>query len=206
MFVLRCLAAFLFVLKAYPVWSVCALFLLSYLFSKCPKQPSFIVSALSTLFLCYFANLFVGHFVRNPLLMLSGDVGEATVVAVEQTSSLYNDQPVMRHEVMIRPQSGGEVLHTYFETDEFNVSPQPTDDGYIYPQVGMQFNVRYLSQFPRALVILSDDDSPYSRGLRCQRYRAVASKLSLQMQFDPSNAAFQATLAQAQAAMAKACN
>ncbi|WP_018610003.1 hypothetical protein [Uliginosibacterium gangwonense] len=202
MMVLQCLAAVLVASRTYwyvalPLLIVAIVFVLGVAAVMPSRVATLLRGIPSVLVIGFFANQFAGHFASNWLLATSGIAGSATVVSIESTSSMYNDQPVMRHQVMIRPQQGGAVIQTYFDTSDFNITPQPTEGGYVYPQQGSRFNVRYLPDFPRAVVVLSDDDSPYSRSLRCQHSMEVQNKLSNQLAFDPQNGEFKAALANA---------
>lgn len=211
MTVLQCLAAVLVASRAY--WYVALTFLLVVIpiivFATSltsGRGAKLFRGIVIVLVFGFMVNLFAGHFASNWLLVRAGEAGTATVVSIEPTSSQYNDQPVMRYQVMIRPQHGGAIVQTYFETSDFNITPQPTEDGYVYPPPGRQFSVRYLPDFPRAFVILSNDDSPYGRGLRCQRSMEIQSKLRNQIAFDPQNAEFKAALGEAQLAADRDCH
>jgi len=211
MMLLQCLAAVLVASRAYwyvalPLLVIAIMIALAATSVLPIRVGRLFRSMIPVLVIGFFVNLFAGHFASNWLLARVGDAGAATVVSIESTSALYNDQPVMRYQVMIRPLQGGAVAQTHFDTSSFNITPQPTEDGYVYPAPGSQFNVRYLPDFPFAFVILSDDDSPYSRGLRCQRSMEVQSKLSKQLAFDPQNAEFKAALGEARRAAERDCN
>jgi len=147
--------------------------------------------------LTWFFNFFMGHFLRNPIVYHFGERGEGLVVAVTSTSSTYNDQPVLRHEVMIRPVSATESpISTYFETSDFNIHPHSFSGSYSYPSTGTRFSVRYLPSYPRAMVISSVDESEYTRGLRISERNQIIAKLRQQLSMDPGNMEYKRNLAQ----------
>jgi hypothetical protein len=59
----------------------------------------------------------------------------------------------------------GKITETSFDDDDFN--QYPVANTFIVPQPGDKFNVRYLSTFPQDFVIITNDDSPWARGLAC---------------------------------------
>ena len=82
---------------------------------------------------------------------------------------------------------------SYFKTDQFNISPAP-DDSYTWPGIEHKFNVRYAPEYPAALVIISDDESEYSAGLRCSRSAQAATRLRRLVATAPENARYKAEL------------
>lgn len=62
------------------------------------KLASFVI----LLFPLYMINLFVEHFVTNPLFEHFGEKGEGMVVDSKETSDFYNDQPVWQYDVMLK--------------------------------------------------------------------------------------------------------
>ncbi|MDS0527410.1 hypothetical protein NNC19_17095 [Clostridium sp. SHJSY1] len=114
------------------------------------------------LFPLYMINLFAGHFLTNALLENYGEKGEGIVVSSNETSDLYNDQPVWRYDVMLK--SGNEEpISTYFLTSDFNIIHKESFNEYRYPSKGIRFNVWYLKKYPKAFVIIANDDSEYAK-------------------------------------------
>ncbi len=109
------------------------------------------------------ANLLGGPLLCGWLLYRVGQTATAQVVGTYQTSVQVNDRDVVGYDVLIRV-AGGEVFDSRFEDDEFNVFP-PAD--FSYPRPGESFGVRFLPRFPRDFIILTDDDSPWTRRQRC---------------------------------------
>lgn len=138
------------------------------------------------LFPLYMVNLFAGHFVTNALLEHFGEKGQGMVVASKQTSDLYNDQPVWRYDVMIK--SGNEKpVSTYFLTSDFNIIHTDSFNEYRYPSEGTRFNVLYLKRYPKAFVIIADDDSEYAKNLRQYKRSEEINRLKNQLKMDPQN-------------------
>lgn len=138
------------------------------------------------LFPLYMINLFAGHFVTNALLEHLGEKGEGMVVASNQTSDLYNDQYVWRYDVMLK--SGNEEpISTYFLTSDFNIIHTESLNEYHYPTEGIRFNVWYLKKYPKAFVIIADDDSEYAKILRQDKASKEINRLKNQLKMDPQN-------------------
>jgi hypothetical protein len=203
MLLLRGIAIASYFCLLHPIVSLLGLLVLSvpvFLSGALPLRPRVLFSLIRLgmllLLVFWFCNLFFGHFWRNPLIMLTGQPATAEVVSIAPTSSQFNDQVVMRHELVIQPRDRAQKpVLTYFETDEFNISPAPAD-GYTWPGIGQKFNVRYAPEYPEALVIISDDESEYSRGLRCNHDAQAAFRLRRLIAADPGNARYKAELAQ----------
>jgi hypothetical protein len=175
---------FLVELKSSPIIGFWGLVILGGIISIFfPKRA---VSIFVILFLGYLANIFMGHFVTNYLLERFGDKGEGMVVAIDNTSSTYNDQPVMKYEVMLKSDNQKPVS-TYFLSSDFNIVHQKSWNEYVYPSTGIRFNVYYLKGYPRAFVIIADDGSDYAKGLESDQDLEEISRLQNQLKMDPDN-------------------
>lgn len=108
---------------------------------------------------------FLGSWLTNPLIYHNGETGEGVVTGEYSTASTYNMERVIGFNVVIRKADGG-VVRTSFRSNSFNVYPAANEVR--YPQAGVRFNVRYLPVHPEDFVIITDDNSPYSRSLRCR--------------------------------------
>lgn len=111
----------------------------------------------------YLINIFAGHFVTNILLEHFGEKGEGVVINRSETSIIYNEERVWRYNVLLK--GGSEEIFTYFLTDEFNIIHKNSFNKYYYPTEGIKFNVYYLKKYPKAFVIIANDDSDYSKSL-----------------------------------------
>lgn len=192
-FILRILTVFLAVLHAYPI-AACFGIVLFFCFGLAlsrflPRRLAlWLLPLTGLLFVVFMVNLFAGHFVRNALLLRVGVEAEGMVVASSETNVRYNDQPVWRHEVMLKPK-GVPVspISTYGLTSDFNLTPHAWDEGFAYPAAGVRFNARFLPDFPRAFVILTEDDSEYSKGLKCQRSAQQQATLRARLRMVPES-------------------
>lgn len=115
-----------------------------------------------------------------------GDSGEGMVVDISRTSDLYNDAPVFRYNVMIKS-NAEEVVSTYFLTYDFNIVHKESFNKYNYPQIGVKFNVKFLKEYPKAFVIIADDNSDYSKALKRSKDSKEIASLKNQLKIDPNN-------------------
>ena len=118
----------------------------------------------------------VGNFLGGPLLCgwllyRVGETATAQVVSTYGTSTQVNDHDVVGYNVLIRD-GHGDTFASRFEDDEVNTYP-PSD--FSYPRVGESFGVRFLPGFPRDFIMLTDDDSPWTRRFHCD---ALSLRLS----------------------------
>lgn len=191
---MRYVAIFLVVLRDHPILSLLAIVLLGFSGGVLPqKWRKYQIAFVSSLALIWFGNLFLGSFMRNLLIENYGAPGAAMVVKTTQTANQYNDQPVMRCDVMLKPQNAPAVL-THFMTWDFNVVHTGSWNGCTYPWEGVKFNVRYLPEYPRAFVIIANDHSEYSEQLRANKLAEEISSLQYQLKMDPQNAQVKAKL------------
>ncbi len=143
-----------------------------------------------------------GPLVCGWLLYRVGQTGIGQVVSTYQTSTQINDHDVVGYNVLIRD-TQGDVFATRFEDDEFNVFP-PSD--FSYPRVGESFGVRFLSGFPRDFIMLTDDDSPWTRRYHCDALSLHLSDAEQRYDFARGAEPFRAPYAEAiDAYLAKGC-
>lgn len=161
---------FLVIIRIHRILSFLALFgvgllvyFLSVLTSGMNPAPFIVL-----LYFIYFITIFAGHFAINFLLEYFGDEGEGRVVDITQTSDLYNDQPVLCYDVMIKA-NDQQPVSTYCLTSDFNISHPESWNEYFYPETGISFNVWFLKGYPRAFVIIGNDDSDYARTLQREK-------------------------------------
>ena len=105
-----------------------------------------------------------GEWLMNPLIYQYGETGEGVVTGEYRTASMWNQEPVIGFNVVIRKADGG-IVQTGFRSDSFNVYPPANEVR--YPTAGMRFTVRYLPVHPEDFVIVTNDNSEWARSLRC---------------------------------------
>ncbi|EKQ57646.1 MULTISPECIES: hypothetical protein [unclassified Clostridium] len=158
---------FLIGLKTHPILTFLAIIILGLfipvILPKKLKLPTFICSFI--IFSLCFLNFFAGHLLTNFLIDKFGVNGQGVVEDISQTSNLYNDEPVLRYNVNIK-QNNNDTISTYCLTSDFNIAHTDSLNEYSFPQPGIKFNVRFIKEYPRAFVIIANDDSEYSKTLK----------------------------------------
>lgn len=129
-------------------------------------------------------NIIRPHLIDGPLINAIGQKADAKVLKVEATSNLLNEQRVMRHYVIYKT-ADGKNIETYFETWDFNI--YPSANTVTYPGQGQSFRVAYLPNFPTAFIILTKEDSDYSRGQQCAKILADLDEARIKSEFDPAD-------------------
>ena len=129
-------------------------------------------------------NLARPHLVDGMLINAIGQKADAKVLRVEPTNNQLNEQTVMRHDVIFRTATG-ENVETYFETWDFNV--YPSANSVSYPEKGESFRVAYLPSYPTAFLILTDEDSGYSRSRECARIISELEAAKIKVEVDPGD-------------------
>ena len=204
MIILRLLAIFLFILKNYALLSVAALVKsgipiiagMGFLLASKRFYLRAIPTAYFTVLALFFINLFIGFFVYNPLLKLTGKAGTAVIINTAETNIQNNDNPVTHFDVRIKlNDSSGTIVSAGFDSDAYNIVPYPDGGHYYYPPVGAAFNVRYAPEFPGAFVIIADDDSAYSQQLRCAEEAKAIGRLQAALALEPNNKTYLSEIA-----------
>lgn len=126
-------------------------------------------------------NIIRPHLIDGILINEHGQKADAKVLSVEGTNNLMNEQPVMRHNIIFKT-AEGKNIETYFETWDFNI--YPSANTVIYPKTGQAFRVAYLPSFPTAFIILTEEDSDYSRGKECGKLLAEVNEARIKSEFD----------------------
>lgn len=129
---------------------------------------------------------FFGSWLTTPLIYHNGETGEGVVTDQYRTADVYNDEPVIGFNVLIRKADGG-IVRTGFRTDSFNVYPPA--NAVRYPPVGARFTVRYLPIHPEDFVIVANDDSEWARSLRCGALLRAAAAAQREREFAPDDPA-----------------
>jgi hypothetical protein len=149
------------------------------------------------------SNVLLGPDLSAVLIHGFGVQAPATVTGTYATGSNYNDRQVMGHNVLIKT-ADGSTIETSFEDDDFNVYPPA--NSVTYPQDGDRFNVSHLKGYPANFVIISNDDSPWSKSLRCYDLLSVLRQADNKRQFAPESAPYRKAYEDAeQAAHAAGC-
>ena len=146
-------------------------------------------------------NLTLGTWVSGSVIYAVGDEGKATITGSRGTGTVYNSHRVRAYDVLIRTVDG-QTVETGFEDDDFNVYPH--HNATTYPGKGDEFNVRYLKGFPADFVILGEDDSPWAKGLRCDRLASRRSQAESKARFAPDVASYRDAAQAAKEAEAQA--
>lgn len=123
-----------------------------------------IIGFMFIFFTLSFINVFIGHFIINSLLNNYGEKGQGVIVDTLQTSNYYNNEQVLRYDIIINTNENLEIP-TYCLSSDFNIVNEKSFNSYYYPKSGVKFNVKYLQNYPRAFVIIVNNDSEYSKGL-----------------------------------------
>lgn len=150
------------------------------------------------------ANVIAGPDLSALVIHRFGVQGEATVTGTYNTGSSYNDRQVMGHRVLIKT-ADGQTIETSFEDDDFNVYPPA--NGVYYPGDSDIFNVSYIKSYPQDFIIISDDDSPWARGLRCFGLMSALHEAHNKQQFATNAQAYRKAFEDAlRAAQAAGCD
>ncbi|MBD7910612.1 NHL repeat-containing protein [Clostridium cibarium] len=176
-------------LKAHPVLSIlgCILFGIISQIGFPKKVKPHLLKFSIVFFVIIIANIFVGHFLTNMLIDNFGEKGEAMIVDNSKTSNQYNNESVYRYNVMIKPANDINTISTYFLSSDFNIIHNDSSNKYSYPSTGIKFNVKYIKSYPKAFVIIANDDSDYSKQLQLNKYSSEKSSIENQLKMDPEN-------------------
>ena len=60
-----------------------------------------------------------------------------------------------------------------------------------YPGEGQSFRVAYLPSYPTAFMILTEEESDYSRGRECGKILAELEEARIKLEFDPAEKNYQ---------------
>jgi len=139
------------------------------------------------------ASLFLGTPIRNRLIQYAGLAGEGMITQISDTSSVYNEQTVLRFDTILRL-SDGSTVKTQFHSDDFNVVDGRDWNLTQYPNAGERFRVRYLPHNPEAFVVLTDTESEYGRRLLASEQQEEIKALENQLKMAPEDVAARARL------------
>lgn len=149
------------------------------------------------------ANVLVGPDLAAMVIHSFGVQAHATVTGTYATGNSYNDRQVMGHNVLIKT-ADGQTVEARFEDDDFNVYPPA--NSVTYPRDGDQFNVSHLERYPADFVIISNDDSPWAKSVRCYGLMSALHQTDNKRRFAPESAPYRKAYEDAaQAARAAGC-
>lgn len=148
-------------------------------------------------FLCYtILNFIWGSDISGALINKYGKKTSAVITDIEHTNSNYNDVPVMKYHVMYRT-ADNKIIKSHFTTTSFNIYPTP-EDGYQYPEKGIEFTIKYIPNSEDTFIILANDlTSAYGKKLKCDGVYKSVRKAEEEYQFAKSNVTFKKNYAAA---------
>jgi hypothetical protein len=148
-------------------------------------------------------NIVFGTYISSYVIGNIGVTGPALITSTYGTSIFYNNHNVVGYNVQIKI-ADGTIVETSFEDDDFN--QYPGSNAFVGPRPGDKFNVRYLLSFPRDFVIITNDDSPWARGLACNSLEQKVFEAERKYEFGDRAPAYRNPYADAiEAAIAGGC-
>lgn len=133
-------------------------------------------------------NVFFGSAITNRIINQQGVLGTGVVTHIEGINEIYNDRQVMRYDVLIKTKND-QTIETSFKSSDFNIYPRP-ENGFSYPQVGVEFTAKYLPKDPRQFIILLNEESDYVEQLECNDLLVEVGTAQQKMNFDKANQTF----------------
>jgi hypothetical protein len=127
-------------------------------------------------------NMIFPHLVDGHLITAIGETADARVTSIEATNSYLNKSRVMRHNVIFKTVEG-QNYETYFETWDFNIYPSANST--TYPGQGAAFRVAYLPSFPSAFLILTEENSDFTKAKTCSEAQKEFDAARVKFEFDP---------------------
>ncbi|WP_222982816.1 hypothetical protein [Flagellimonas meishanensis] len=124
----------------------------------------------------------------NLLVHQYGQIGEGLVIDKAETGDMYNEEPIVQYDVLIKTKDG-EMVKTTFKNTDFNLYPTP-DGGYSYPPQGVAFTVKYMESGPETFIIITDDNSEYATKKTCAEQLRKLNIAKSQYDFAPDNASY----------------
>lgn len=150
------------------------------------KKIKKILRIISVLVIIYgFLNIFIGNLIAGIIINKVGEFGSAVTVSIKQTNNQYNDYWIYEHLIILETNDGS-IYETSFEDADFNIYPEP-EQGYIYPSIGEKYTVKYLKRNPKAFIIVSNDNSPFAKRIRCQNLKVLYDEAKLKLMYDSLN-------------------
>lgn len=96
--------------------------------------------------------------------------------------SRHNDVRVHRYNVVYRSPEG-EVVETFFDTDDFNVYPWKNRPK--YPTLNQRFTLKYLPRLPQYIIIMTDLEAEH-----CQELKMKLAEAERKLSFEATNTEF----------------
>ena len=131
-----------------------------------------------------------GSILVGKLIYREGDTGSAFTVSVKPTNTRIqgNFLFINEHSIILETKDGIKY-ETTFEDCDANIFPDPKNT-FGLPSIGEKFSVKYLKNHPKVFVIISDDDSPYAKNLRCRHLRKVYDEAKRILECDSLNSGY----------------
>ena len=179
--------AVLIIWSLYQVWPLILFFLLLAVvlafFAKPGKRVSVVILAgFFFVIISSVLSLFLRPHIVVYLTNQYGVTAQGQVVGNETLNRRHNDVRVHRYNVIYRSQKG-EVVETFFDTDDFNVYPWKNRPR--YPVLNQSFTLKYLPSLPKYIIIMTD-----VKAEQCQTLRLKLSEAERKLNFDSTNAEF----------------
>ncbi len=125
-----------------------------------------------------------GTRVTKPLINKLGKNGTGVVTSIENTNNRFNKQRVVEFLILLKKEDGT-VTETSFQS--WTNLLYPNDASYGFPQSGQKFRMKYLSKYPQAFIILTNDDSPYAKAGKCAELGKKLNDARITYEFDTTN-------------------
>lgn len=154
------LIIFLITLKTHPIISFLCIIILGIIapFFLPKKVKLALFCGGFILFSLCFVTVFMGHYLTNYLIDKFGDSGQGTIVNIVQTPYSFNDESILRYNVMINSNNDNDKVSTYCLTSDFNITYRNSINKSFSPQPGAKLNVKFIKNYPRAFIIIADND------------------------------------------------
>ena len=137
-------------------------------------------------------NIIIGPMVNAQFLNKFGVLADAVITDVEGTNTMYNEEPVMRFNTLIRKQDGSSH-ETSFTSMDFNSYPS-SFKGFRIPSPNVEFKVKYIPGAESNFVIMAEMDSEFSNSARCTDLLMNIGVAQNKLNFDEENEKYQLEL------------
>jgi hypothetical protein len=128
-----------------------------------------------------------GSILVGKLIYKAGDTGSAYTVSIKDTNTCTQGSMryIQEHSIILETKDGIKYETTFRDVGT-NIFPDPKNRLGL-PDIGEKFSVKYLKNYPKVFVIISDDDSPYAKNLRCMHLRKVYYEAKQILECDSMN-------------------
>lgn len=147
------------------------------------KRTSVVVGVGILLFiLSMVSGFFLRPFIVGFLTNHFGEVAQGKVISTTTLSRRHNENRVSRSHIIYKTVDG-QLIETFFDTDDFNV--YPFSNKMHYPGVGTDITLKYIPNLPQYVIILKD-----MQANECAKLRLKMQEVQNKLQFDPGNEVF----------------